>query len=79
MAKSKDLTLSDIGFGNKALINGHVYEYAWQEKVNFKGMKKSQYIFKGITTDFQKSFDVSATLRIRKVTGRQDEVKFEIY
>ena len=46
MAKSKDLTLSDIGFGNKVLINGHVYEYAGQEKVNFKGMKKSQYIFK---------------------------------
>ena len=55
------------------------YEYEGKEKVNFKGMKKSQYIFKGITTDFQKPFDVSATLRIRKVTGRQDEVKFEIY
>ena len=79
MKKSNEITLSDIKFGEKVLINGHVYEYAGQEKVNFNGMKKSQYIFKGITTDFQKHFDVSATLRIRKVTGRQDEVKFEIY
>ena len=79
MKKSNEITLSDIKFGEKVLINGHVYEYAGHEKVNFKGMKKSQCIFKGITTDFQKSFDVSATLRIRKVTGRQDEVKFEIY
>ena len=69
MKKSNEITLSDIKFGEKVLINGHVYEYAGQEKVNFKG----------ITTDFQKPFDVSATLRIRKVTGRQDEVKFEIY
>ena len=79
MKKSNEITLSDIKFGEKVLINGHVYEYAGQEKVNFKGMKKSQYIFKGITTDFQKPFDVSANLRIRKVIGRQDEVKFEIY
>lgn len=79
MKKSNEITLSDIKFGEKVLINGHVYEYAGQEKVNFNGKKKSQYIFKGITTDFKKPFDVSATLRIRKVTGRQDEVKFEIY
>lgn len=42
-------------------------------------MKKSQYIFKGITTDFKKYFDVSVKLRIKKVTGRVDEIKFEIY
>lgn len=79
MKKSNEITLSDIKFGDKVLINGHVYEYAGQDKVNFKGMKKSQYIFNGVSTEFQKTFDVSANLRFRKVTGRHDEVKFEIY
>ena len=79
MKKSNEITLSDIKFGYKVLINGHVYEYAGQDKVNFKKKKKNQYIFNGVTTDFQKTFDVSANLRFRKVTGRQDEVKFEIY
>lgn len=79
MKKSDEITLSDIKYGEKVLINGHVYEYAGQEKVNFKGLKKSQYVFKGITSDFKKYFDVSVKLRIKKVTGRVDEIKFEIY
>ena len=79
MKKSDEITLSDIKYGEKVLINGHVYEYAGQEKVNFKGLKKSQYVFKGITSDFKKNFDVSVKLRIKKVTGRVDEIKFEIY
>lgn len=36
MKKSNEITLSDIKFGDKVLINGHVYEYAGQDKVKFE-------------------------------------------
>ena len=30
--QKKDFTLSDVGFGNKIMINGHVYTYQGQDK-----------------------------------------------
>ena len=50
MAKSKDLTLSDVGFGNKVLINGHVYTYKGQDKRRTSGGTKTVYIFKMVDT-----------------------------
>ena len=45
MAKSKDLTLSDVGFGNKVLINGHVYTY--------QGLRIRSIIKKGSDVKFE--------------------------
>lgn len=50
MAKSKELTLSDVGFGNKVLINGHVYTYKGQDKRRTSGGTKTVYIFKMVET-----------------------------
>ena len=46
-AKSKDLTLSDVGFGNKVLINGHVYTYQGQARELLEPffMRDDIYIF----------------------------------
>ena len=85
MAKSKDLTLSDIGFGNKVLINGHVYTYQGQGKRRTSGGTKTVYIFKMVDTSkvaeefWEKTFDITADLRIRSVGKKGDDVKFEIY
>ena len=85
MAKSKDLTLSDVGFGNKVLINGHVYTYQGQDKRRTSGVIKSVYVFKMVDTSkvpqefWEKTFDVTANLRIRSVGKKGDEVRFEIY
>ena len=85
MAKSKDLTLSDIGFGNKVLINGHVYTYQGQEKRSTSSGTKTVYIFKMVETSkiaeefWEKTFDVTANLRIRSVIKKGSDVKFEIY
>ena len=85
MAKTKDLTLSDIGFGNKVLINGHVYTYQWQDKKRTSGGTKTVYIFKMVDTSkvaeefWEKTFDVTANLRIRSVIKKESDVKFEIY
>lgn len=87
MAKTKnqDLSLSDVGFGNKVFINGHNYTYQGQDKRKANGGTKTVYVFKMVDTKnvqpefWEKTFDVTTSLRIRKVTGRQDEVKFEIY
>lgn len=85
MAKVENLTLSQVGFGNKVLINGHVYTYEGQDKRKFNGGTKTAYIFKMITTKniakefWEKTFDITAALRIRKIGNKNDEVKFEIY
>ena len=85
MAKSKDLTLSDVGFGNKVLINGHVYTYQGQDKRRTGGGTKTVYIFKMVETSkiaeefWEKTFDVTADLRIRSVSKKGSDVKFEIY
>ena len=85
MAKSKDLTLSDIGFGNKVLINGHVYTYQGQDKRRTSGGTKTVYVFKMVDTSkvaeefWEKTFDITADLRIRSVGKKGDDVKFEIY
>ena len=85
MAKSKDLTLSDIGFGNKVLINGHVYTYQGQDKRCTSSGTKTVYIFKMVETSkiaeefWEKTFDITANLRIRSVGKKGDDVKFEIY
>ena len=50
MAKSKDLTLSDVGFGNNVLINGHVYTYQGQDKRRTSSGTKTVYIFKMVET-----------------------------
>ena len=39
MKKNKELTLSDVGFGNKVLINGHVYTYQGQDKRRTSGAR----------------------------------------
>ena len=73
MAKSKDLTLSDVGFGNKVLINGHVYTYQGQDKRRTSDGIKTVYIFKMVDTSkvaeefLEKTFDITANLRIRSV------------
>lgn len=65
MAKSKDLTLSDVGFGNKVLINGHVYTYQGQDKRRTSSGTKTVYIFKMVETSkiaeefWEKTFDGS--------------------
>ena len=85
MAKSKGLTLSDVGFGNKVLINGHVYTYKGQDKRCTSGGTKTVYIFKMVETSkiseefLEKAFDVTANLRIRSVVKKGSDVKFEIY
>ena len=85
MAKSKDLTLSDVGFGNKVLINGHVYTYQGQDKRRTSSGTKTVYIFKMVETSkiaeefWEKTFDVTADLRIRSVSKKGSDVKFEIY
>ena len=85
MAKSKDLTLSDVGFGNKVLINGHVYTYQGQDKRRTSGGIKTVYIFKMVDTSkvaeefWEKTFDITANLRIRSVGKKSGEVRFEIY
>ena len=85
MAKSKDLTLSDVGFGNNVLINGHVYTYQGQDKRRTSSGTKTVYIFKMVETSkiaeefWEKTFDVTTNLRIRSVGKKGDEVKFEIY
>lgn len=85
MAKSKDLTLSDVGFGNKVLINGHVYTYQGQDKRRTSSGTKTVYIFKMVETSkiaeefWEKTFDVTANLRIRSVSKKGSDVKFEIY
>ena len=85
MAKSKDLTLSDVGFGNKVLINGHVYTYQGQDKRRTSGGIKTVYIFKMVDTSkvaeefWEKTFDITANLRIRTVSKKGSDVKFEIY
>ena len=85
MAKSKDLTLSDVGFGNKVLINGHVYTYQGQDKRRTSSGTKTVYIFKMVDTSkiaeefWEKTFDITANLRIRSVIKKGGDVKFEIY
>lgn len=85
MAKRKDLTLSDVGFGNKVLINGHVYTYQGQDKRRTSSGTKTVYIFKMVETSkiaeefWEKTFDVTADLRIRSVSKKGSDVKFEIY
>ena len=85
MAKSKDLTLSDVGFGNKVLINGHVYTYQGQDKRRTSSGTKTVYIFKMVETSkvaeefWEKTFDITADLRIRTVSKKGSDVKFEIY
>ena len=85
MAKSKDLTLSDVSFGNKVLINGHVYTYQGQDKRRTSSGTKTVYIFKMVETSkiaeefWEKTFDVTADLRIRSVIKKGSDVKFEIY
>lgn len=85
MAKSKDLTLSDVGFGNKVLISGHVYTYQGQDKRRTSGGIKTVYIFKMVDTSkvaeefWEKTFDITANLRIKSVGKNGDEVRFEIY
>ena len=85
MAKSKELTLSDVGFGNKVLINGHVYTYKGQDKRRTSGGTKTVYIFKMVDTSkvaeefWEKTFDVTANLRIRSVIKKGSDIKFEIY
>lgn len=83
--KTQDLTLSDVGFGNKVLINGHVYTYQGQDKRKTSGGTKTVYIFKMVETKnvpqefWEKTFDITASLRIKKIGKANDEVKFEIY
>ena len=85
MAKSKDLTLSDVGFGNKVLVNGHVYTYQGQDKRRTSSGTKTVYIFKMVETSkvaeefWEKTFDITADLRIRSVSKKGSDVKFEIY
>lgn len=85
MAKSKDLTLSDVGFGNKVLISGHVYTYQGQDKRRTSGGIKTVYTFKMVDTSkvaeefWEKTFDITANLRIKSVGKKGDEVRFEIY
>ena len=85
MAKAKDLTLSDVGFGNKVLINGLVYTYQGKEKRRTSSGTKTVYIFKMVDTSkvaeefWEKTFDITANLRIRSVIKKGSDVKFEIY
>ena len=85
MKKSNGITLSDIKFGDKVLINGHVYTYQGQDKRRTSGGTKTVYIFKMVDTakiaeDFwEKTFDITEKLRIKSVGKKGDEVKFEIY
>ena len=85
MKKSKELTLSDVGFGNKVLINGHVYTYQGQDKRRTSGGTKTVYIFKMVDTSkvseefWEKTFDVTAGLRIRSISKKGSDIKFEIY
>ena len=85
MAKSKDLTLSDVGFGNKVLINGHVYTYQGQDKRRTSSGTKTVYILKMVDTSkvaeefWEKTFDITADLRIRSIIKKGSDVKFEIY
>lgn len=85
MKKSNEITLSDIKFGEKVLINGHVYTYQGQDKRRTSGGTKTVYIFKMVETSkiaeefWEKTFDVTADLRIRSVSKKGSDVKFEIY
>lgn len=84
MAKS-ELTLTDVGFGNKVRINGRVYEYKGQDRQKKGGIAKTVYVFrlvdtKDVSTEFwEKTFDLNASLRIKKIGKKGDEVNFEIY
>ena len=85
MKKNKELTLSDVGFGNNVIINGHVYTYKGQDKRRTSGGTKTVYIFKMVETSkiaeefWEKTFDVTAGLRIRSIIKKGSDVKFEIY
>lgn len=85
MKKSNEITLSDIKFGEKVLINGHVYTYQGQDKRRTSGGTKTVYIFKMVETSkiteefWEKTFDITANLRIRSVIKKGSDVKFEIY
>ena len=85
MAKTKDLTLSDVGFGNKVLINGHVYTYQGQDKRRTSSGTKTVYIFKMVETSkiaeefWEKTFDITSGLRISSIIKKGSDVKFEIY
>lgn len=85
MKKSNEITLSDIKFGEKVLINGHVYTYQGQDKRRTSSGTKTVYIFKMVDTSkvaqefWEKTFDITANLRIRTVGKKGDEVRFEIY
>ena len=85
MKKNKELTLSDVGFGNNVIINGNVYTYQGQDKRRTSGGTKTVYIFKMVETSkiaeefWEKTFDVTAGLRIRSVGKKGSDVKFEIY
>ena len=85
MKKSNEITLSDIKFGEKVLINGHVYTYQGQDKRRTSGGIKTVYIFKMVDTSkvaeefWEKTFDITANLRIRSVGKKGNEVRFEIY
>lgn len=85
MAKNDDLTLTDVGFGKKVQINGRVYEYRGQDRKKKAGVSKTVYVFrlvdtKDVSTEFwEKTFDLNASLRIKKIGKKGDEVNFEIY
>ena len=85
MKKSNEITLSDIKFGEKVLINGHVYTYQGQDKRRTSGGTKTVYIFKMVETSkiaeefWEKTFDFTAGLRIRSISKKGSDVKFEIY
>ena len=85
MKKSNEITLSDIKFGDKVLINGHVYTYQGQDKRRTSYGTKTVYIFKMVDTSkvaeefWEKTFNITAGLRIRSVGKKGSDVKFEIY
>lgn len=81
-----ELSLSDIGYGKKVFINGHVYTYQGQDKRRESGgVLKNKYIFKMETTKnvskefHEKTFDVTTVFRIRKYGSKDSDVKYEIY
>lgn len=83
--KKGDLSLSDIGYGKKVFINGHVYTYQGQDKRRDGRIMRNKYIFKmehtkGVAPEFfEKTFDVTTVFRIRKYGSKDSDVKFEIY
>ena len=79
------LTISSISLEDKVFINGNIYVYKGQERRKSNGVTKTQYIFKASikkgleVQEWEKIFNINATLRIRKIGGKTAEVKFEIY